>query len=161
MPSTCYPNRNIKNVPKDIALRLRRIRDSDEKYDEQSEKYQKYLIARDYQPGSVKKQFEEVKKLSTSEAQRPNVKSNHVRKFNFFTTCNPSLPNMDTLVTKYLPLLHNDENLKELFPASAFNTTYRRNKDLKELLSPSLYPNRKSPKSNSIISCNTCDICKN
>ena len=34
LPSTCYPNRNIKNVPKAIALRLRRICDSDEKYDE-------------------------------------------------------------------------------------------------------------------------------
>ena len=33
----------------------------------------------------------------------------------FFTTYNPSLPNMDTLVKKYLPLLHSDENLKELF----------------------------------------------
>ena len=34
LPSTCYPNRNIRNVPKGIALRLRRICDSDEKYDE-------------------------------------------------------------------------------------------------------------------------------
>ena len=25
LPSTCYPNRNIKNVPKGIALRLRRV----------------------------------------------------------------------------------------------------------------------------------------
>ena len=133
----------------------------DEKYDERSEEYQKYLIARDYQTESLKRQFEEVKKLSRSEARRPKVKSNQVRKLNFFTTYNPSLPNMDTLVKKYLPLLHSDENLKELFPASAFNTIYRRNKNLKELLSPSLFPNRKSTKSNSIISCNSCDICKN
>ena len=68
---------------------------------------------------------------------------------------------MDTLVKKYLPLLHSDENLKELFPASAFNTMYRRNKNLKELLSPLLFPNRKSTKSKSIISCNSCDICNN
>ena len=161
LPSTCYPNRNIRNVPKGIDLRLRRICDSDEKYDEQSEEYQKHLIARDYQPGSVKRQFEEVKKLSRSEAQRPKVKSDQVRKLNFSTTYNPSLPNMNTLVKKYLPLLHSDKNLKELFPASAFNTIYRRNKNLKELLSPSLFPNRKSTKSNSIISCNSCDICNN
>ena len=70
LPSTCYPNRNIRNVPKGIALRLRRICDSDEKYDERSEEYQKYLIARDYQPGSLERQFEEVKKLSRSETRR-------------------------------------------------------------------------------------------
>ena len=34
LPSTCYPNRNIKNVRKGIAQRLTRICDSDEKYDE-------------------------------------------------------------------------------------------------------------------------------
>ena len=84
-----------------------------------------------------------------------------MRKLNFFTKYNPSLPNVDTLVKKYLPDLHSDENFKELFPASPFNTTYRHNKNLKKLLSPSLYPNRKSTKSNSIISCNSCDICKN
>ena len=68
--STCYPNRNIKNVPNGIAVRLRIICDSDEKYDERSEGYQKYLIARDYQPGSLERQFEEVKKLSRSETRR-------------------------------------------------------------------------------------------
>ena len=48
LPSTCYPNRNIRNVPKGIALRLRRNCNSDEKYDKRSEKYEKYLITRDY-----------------------------------------------------------------------------------------------------------------
>ena len=55
LPSTCYRNRNIKNIPKGITLRLRRICDSAEKYDKLLEKYQKYLIASDYQPGSVKR----------------------------------------------------------------------------------------------------------
>ena len=155
LPSTCYLNRNIRNIPKGIALRLRRTCGSDEKNDERSEEYQKYLIARDYQPGSAKRQFEEVKKLSRSEARRPKVKFNQVRKLNLFNTYNPSLPNMDTLVKKYLPLLHCDENLKELFLAITFNIIYRRHKNLKKLLSPLLFPNRKSIKSNSIISCNS------
>ena len=37
LPSTSYPKRNIKNVPKGNAVKLRRICDSDEKYDERSE----------------------------------------------------------------------------------------------------------------------------
>ena len=159
LPCPCYPNRKIKNVPKGIALRLRRICDSDEKYDQRSEEYQMYLKARDYQPASVKRQFEEVKKLRRSEVPRPKVKSNQVINLYFFTTYNASLFNMDTLVKKYLPPLHSDENLNELFPASAFNTIQIRNKNLKELLSPSLFPNGKSTKSNRIINCNSCDIC--
>ena len=68
---------------------------------------------------------------------------------------------MDTLVKKYLPLVHSDRNFKELFCATSFNIICRRDKVYKELLSPWLYPNRKSTKSNSIISCNSCDIFKN
>ena len=122
MPSTCYPNRNIKNVPKGIALRLKRICDSDEKYGERSEEYQKYLLARDSQPGFVKRQLQEVRKLSRSEALRSKVRSNQERQLIFFTICNPSLLNMNTLVKKYLSLLYSDENLQELFAASDFNT---------------------------------------
>ena len=68
---------------------------------------------------------------------------------------------MDTIVKKHLPLLQRNENLKELFPASGFNTIYKSKKNLKELLSPSVFSNRKSTKSNSIISCNSYDICNN
>ena len=50
---------------------------------------------------------------------------------------------MDTLVKTYLPLLHSDKNLKELFPANAFDTIYRRHKNLKELLSPLSFLTRK------------------
>ena len=103
MPSTCYP----KNIP----LRLRRICDSDEKYDERSEDYQKYLLARDSQPGFVKRQLQEVRKLSRSEALRSKVRSNQERQLIFFTIYNPSLLNMNTLVKKYLSLLYSDENL--------------------------------------------------
>ena len=99
--------------------------------------------------------------MRRSETGRPKAKSNQVENLNFFTTYNPNVPNMVTLVEKYLPLLRSDENLKEVFPASAFNTIYRRSKNLKELLSLSLYRNRKSTKRNGIISCNICDICDN
>ena len=33
LPSTCYPKRNITNIPKSVALRLGRICHSDEKFD--------------------------------------------------------------------------------------------------------------------------------
>ena len=58
LPSTCYPKKSINKVPKGIALRLRRICDSDEKFDIRSSEYQNYLIARDNNPTLVKKQLE-------------------------------------------------------------------------------------------------------
>ena len=55
LPSTCYPKKCIKKVPKGIALRLWRICDSDEKFDIRNSENQNYLIARDYNPTLVKK----------------------------------------------------------------------------------------------------------
>ena len=59
---------NINNVLKGIALRLRRICDADEKFDIRSSEYQNYLIAKDYNPTLVKKQFQSVINLSRSDA---------------------------------------------------------------------------------------------
>ena len=52
LPSTCFPKNNI---PKGVALHLRRICDFDKKFEKHSAEYQNYLIARDYKPGKVKK----------------------------------------------------------------------------------------------------------
>ena len=40
--STCFPKKSIENVPKGIALGLRRICDSDDKFEERSVQYQKF-----------------------------------------------------------------------------------------------------------------------
>ena len=64
LPSTCFPKNSIENVPKGVALRLRKTCDSDGKFEERSVQYQKYLVARDYKPSKVKKQFSDVRNLS-------------------------------------------------------------------------------------------------
>ena len=45
LSSTCFPKNNIENIPKGVALRLRRICDSDEKFEKHAAEYQNYLIA--------------------------------------------------------------------------------------------------------------------
>ena len=94
LPSTCYPKKNINNVPKGIALRLIRICDTDEKFYIRSYEYQNYLIARDYKPTLVKRQFHAIKNISRREARevKPKViKSN----FNLITVYNPAMKNLE------------------------------------------------------------------
>ena len=67
---TCYTKRNIENIPKGVALCIRRICDSDEKFDVRSSKYHKYLIATNYKPSLVKKQFNAVKHITRSTARQ-------------------------------------------------------------------------------------------
>ena len=83
LPSMCFPKNNLESIPKGVALRRRRICDSDEKFEKHSAEYQNYLIARDYKPGKVKKQFSDIKKLTREEAREPKL-----LKTTFSTSCN-------------------------------------------------------------------------
>ena len=69
-PNTCYPKNNICNIPKGIALRLRRICNDDETFDKCSTEYQNYLIAGEHKPSLVKQQFSEVRKKTRAEARK-------------------------------------------------------------------------------------------
>ena len=135
LPSTCYPKKNINNVPNGIALRLRRICDTDEKFDIRSYEYQNYLIAIDYKPTLVKRQFHAIKNISRREARqfKPKViKSN----FNLITVYNPVMKNLEKVLNDNLHILYSDPDMKKVFPEGTISVTYRRRKCLKELISP-------------------------
>ena len=72
------------------------------------------------------------------------------------------LPNMRSLIKKHLPVLHSDSDLKNIFPENSICTVFKRNRSLKEKLSPSLYTKNKNEKKSYVIkTCGKCDICKN
>ena len=75
LPSACYPKNSINKIPKEIALRLRRLCDSDEKSDIRNSEYQNYLIARDYNSAVVRNLFHSFRNMSGKDARRVNPKS--------------------------------------------------------------------------------------
>ena len=125
-PKTCYPSRNINKIPEGIALRLRRICDSDEKYEKRSNEYQNYLIARNYSPSLVVKQFQKVSQISRDNARKPRSKVVGTDSVKFVTSYNPIFLNINSLINKYLPILHADLHLKEIFPRKSITTVYRK-----------------------------------
>ena len=160
-PNTCYPKNNICNIPRGIALRLRKICDDDETFKKRSSEYQNYLIARDHKPSMVKKQFSEVKKKTRSEARQKQTKQDKVSDLKLITTYNPALPNIHNIIQNNLSILHTDENMKKIFPSKSIKTLYRREKNLKEILPPSLFSAKPKNSESCITSCKKCDICKN
>ena len=81
--------------------------------------------------------------------------------FNLITQYNPLLLNIKTIIKKHLPVLHSSEML-QIFPENTVNVRYRRNKNLKELISPSLFSRTIKENNRSIEKCNRrCYICKN
>ena len=145
-----------------IALRLRRIcDDDDETFEKRSSEYQNYLIARNHKPSIVKKQFSEVKKKTRPEAKQKQTKQDKVSDSKFITSYNPALPNIHNIIQNNLSILHTDENMKKIFPSKSIKTLYRKQKSLKEILSPSLFPAKPKNSESCITSCKKCDIRKN
>ena len=68
---------------------------------------------------------------------------------------------LDNLLKKRMCLLYTNPTLKTVFLQGCINSAFKRNQSVKELLVPSLYPNKKVIRTNSITGCNNCNICKN
>ena len=111
------------NIPRGIALRLRRICDDDETFEKRSSEFQNYLIARDYKPSIVTKQFSEVKK-KRSEARQKQTKQDKVSHLKFITIYNPALPNIHNIIQNNLSILHTDENMKKIFPSKSIKGNF-------------------------------------
>ena len=133
LPNTCFPKSNTENIPKGVVLLLGRICDSDNKFEKHSKEYQNYFIARNYKPRKVRKQFSDIRNISR-EARKPKT---HNERFstscNLITQYNPLLLTIKTIIKKHLPVLHNNQNMLEIFPSNTINVTQKRGKNLREL----------------------------
>ena len=58
------------------------------------------------------------------------------------TKYNPRLPKINGIIKKHISILHSDDALKTFFSTDFFSTIYKRNKNLKELIAPSVYPRK-------------------
>ena len=147
LPSTFFRKNSFEIVPKGVAWRLANVQ------------YQKYLVARDYIPSKVKKQFSDIRNISREEARRPKNKNNFAASCNLITQYNLLLP---PIIKKYLPVLHSSHKMLQIFPENTVNVTYRRNKNLKELISSSLIHRTIKENNCSTGKCNRrYDICTN
>ena len=101
------------------------------------------------------KNVSDVRNISREEARRPKNSNN-------FSAYNPLLPNIKTIIKIHLPVLHSSHKMLQIFSKNTANVTYRRKKNLKELISPSLFPRTIKENNYSVEKCNKrCDIYKN
>ena len=97
-------------------------------------------VCRGHKPSKVKKQFSDVKTISREDTKRPKTESNFSTLCNLITQYNSMLPNMKTIFKKYLPILHSNQEILRIFQENTINVTYKRKENLKEPISPSLFP---------------------
>ena len=62
-------------------------------------------------------------------------------KVKFITTFNPALPSIEGVVRKHIDYLNSDVVLKKACLNNTFSVIYKRNKNLREIVAISSYPN--------------------
>ena len=125
-----------------------------------SSEYHNYWIIRDHKPSIVKKQFSALKKKTRSEAKQKQTKQDKVSDLKFITSFKPALPNMHNIIQNNLSILHTDGKMKKIFLSKSIKTLYRKEKNLKEMLSPFSFPAKPKNRDGCITSCKKWDICK-
>ena len=50
------------------------------------------------------------------------------------------IKNLETVIRNNMPILYSDSEMKNIFPEGSINITYKRGKSLRELISPSVFP---------------------
>ena len=109
LPCTCSPKHKIENILKGAVSRLRKIDDSDKKFEKLSAKYKTFLIVINYKPSKSKKKKKKnshVRNILTEETRRPRAKMNFLTSCNLITQNNPMFPNINFFFQKNLPVLH-------------------------------------------------------
>ena len=87
--------------------------------------------------------------------------------FPFVITFNPNLPDVGNIIRKHLFILQTNPKLKELFPRGSIIPSFRRSKNLKELLAPfclkTVNEGQTIHHNNDCFKCkrNRCDLCRN
>ena len=78
------------------------------------------------------------------------------------THYNPLLPNLKTIIRNHLPILYSNQQMLDIFPQNTISVTYKRNKNLREILLLLLFLRTTKHNKCSIKECNRkWNICKN
>ena len=120
--------------------------------DKRSLEYQKYLITREHEPSTVKPKFSQVRNKTRVEARKKQEKQDKVNDVIVITRHNPTLLDINKIIKNNSFVLHTDEDMEKLFLPSSHTTLYRREKNVKQILSPSLFPPKFNKNESSISS---------
>ena len=100
--------------------------------------------------------------MTRSDARQVKLKSNRLN-VNSVTVYNPIIKNLKTVFRNDLPILYSDPEMKNLCPEASINITYKRGKNFRELISPSIFPQAQAESHSKVSKCKSkrCDICQN
>ena len=161
--NSAHPSHCTKAIPFGVATRVRRNCSTIEKFEEHSKEYQNYLVDRGYHSSKVKQQFEKAKETPREDLLTPKLRERKVI-FPLVVNFNPHLSNISQIIKSYSHHLYHSPTLAQIFPKESIIPSYRRAKNIKELLAGpkrSNYNNSDNSATGCFKCSKKCDLCKN
>ena len=135
--SSSHPAHCKRTIPYGVALRVRRNCSTDEFCSKRCVEYKGYLKSQGYNADLVDRQFDRALSIERSELLKKNVKPDK-KAFPLVVDYNPILPDIRKIIQKHAHLLRSSPELLEIFPSKSIFPAYRRTKNLKDILAPSI-----------------------
>ena len=129
--TSCHNPKAIEGIQKGVALRIRRICSSEQDYLEKSKEYMAHLVATGHSPKKIKRTFENVGKMTRTEAR---VKKQRVIKKYYYFFSRIQSHDVNTVIKRHGHILQHNIVLKELIPTNSFIVANKRAKNLRELV---------------------------
>ena len=165
-PSSAHPKHVFKAIPFGVASRLRRNCSEENFLTKRLEEYRGYLVDQGYPADLVSREFCRAASIPRNDLLKAKVRESK-KIFPLVLTYNPNLPPINGLIRKHFHLLLSSPKLKELFPPKSIISSFRRSKNLKEILAPSRCRKGSSQSvevpTAGCFTCDKtrCDLCKN
>ncbi|XP_068675647.1 uncharacterized protein [Montipora foliosa] len=150
--NSAHPRHCTKAIPFGVATRIRRNCSTIEKFDQRSEEYQTYLVERGYNPAEVNKQFLRAKDLPREDLLASKPKDKKIV-FPLVVDYNPHLPNISKIIKSFSHLIYESPLLSQIFPKGSIIPSYRRPKNIKEILAR---PKKTHYSNNTPVGCFKC-----
>ena len=116
----CHNPKAIDRIQKSVALRIKRYFSSEQGYLEKTKEYMAYLVARGHSPKKVTRTFENVGKMTRTEAIAKKQRAINENTIIFPAEYNPRGPDVNAITKKHEYNLPHNTVLKELFPMNSF-----------------------------------------
>ena len=131
-----HPIHCKQSIPYGVALRLHRNCATPAKLKERSIEYKRYLIRQGYPKPLINNKFNQAFKKRREELLTPSTREKK-RILPLVLDFNPILPDISGVIKKHVHLLQDSNAVQHLFPPRSIIPSFRRSKNLKEILAPS------------------------
>ena len=131
--TSCHPSHTKKSIPFSLALLVRRICSTTEKFKQRTNELLEFLCKRGHRRQYVQSQINKALQISRRDTFFYKSKTRNTDRPVFVTTYNPGLPSLNNVIKKYYPILTATERCQEAFKDTPL-LAYRLPKKLRDFL---------------------------